>query len=61
MLFHQRLGYRQVGTCVQCGYKFHRWYDIVWMEKHIQSHTIPPENIKTFEEIREMVKTQYHL
>ncbi|MFQ9440140.1 MAG: N-acetyltransferase family protein [Acutalibacteraceae bacterium] len=61
MLFHQRLGYRQVGTCAQCGYKFHRWYDIVWMEKHIQSHTIPPENIKTFEEIREMVKTQYHL
>ena len=61
MLFHQRLGYRQVGTYAQCGYKFHRWYDIVWMEKHIQSHTIPPENIKTFEEIREMVKTQYHL
>lgn len=61
ILFHQRLGYRQVGKCTQCGYKFHRWYDIVWMEKHIQPHTIPSENIKTFEEIREMVKTQYHL
>lgn len=61
ILFHQRVGYCQVGKCTQCGYKFHRWYDIVWMEKHIQSHTVPPENIKTFEEIREMVKTQYHL
>ena len=61
ILFHQRLGYRQVGKCTQCGYKFHRWYDIVWMEKHIQPHTIPPENIKTFKEIREIVKTQYHL
>ena len=61
IVFHQRLGYRQVGKCSQCGYKFHRWYDIVWMEKHIQSHTLLPENIKTFEEICEMVKTQYHL
>ena len=61
MLFHQRLGYRQVGKCIQCGYKFHRWYNIVWMEKHIQTHTIPPENIKTFDEIRKVVKTQYHL
>ncbi len=31
------------------------------MEKHIQTHTIPPENIKTFDEIRKVVKTQYHL
>ena len=61
MLFHQRLGYRQVGKCIQCGYKFHRWYNIVWMEKHIQTHTIPPENIKSFDEIRKVVKTQYHL
>ena len=61
ILFHQRLGYRQIGKCTQCGYKFHRWYDIVWMEKHIQPHTIPPEDIKTFKEIHETVKTQYHL
>ena len=61
ILFHHRLGYRQIGKCTQCGYKFHRWYDIVWMEKHIQPHTIPPEDIKTFKEIREIVKTQYHL
>lgn len=61
IFFHQRLGYRQIGKCTQCGYKFHRWYDIVWVEKHIQPRTIPPENIKTFKEIHEIVKTQYHL
>ena len=33
--FHRRLGYRLVGRFSQCGYKFDRWYDMVWMEKHI--------------------------
>ena len=23
----------------QCGYKFHRWYNMVWMEKIIGEHT----------------------
>ena len=30
--FHAHLGYRMVGQFHQCGYKFHRWYDMVWME-----------------------------
>ncbi len=59
ILFHQRLGYRQVGKFTQCGYKFNRWYNIIWMEKQIQVHTVPPENIKPFEEIRKTVETQY--
>lgn len=37
--FHQHLGYRLVGEFYQCGYKFHRWYNMVWMEKHIGVHT----------------------
>lgn len=36
--FHQRYGYRWVGEFKQCGYKFHRWYNMVWMEKHIGEH-----------------------
>lgn len=59
ILFHQRLGYRQVGKFTQCGYKFNRWYNIIWVEKQIQIHTVPPENIKPFEEIRKTVETQY--
>lgn len=36
--FHEHMGYRLVGQFYQCGYKFHHWYDMVWMEKHIGSH-----------------------
>lgn len=36
--FHEKLGYRMVGEFHQCGYKFGRWYDMVWMEKIIGEH-----------------------
>lgn len=36
--FHEARGYRPVGRFTRCGYKFRRWYDMVWMEKHIGSH-----------------------
>ncbi|MBQ3160725.1 MAG: N-acetyltransferase [Oscillospiraceae bacterium] len=45
--FHQRMGYRLVGTFKQCGYKYNRWYDMVWMEKIIGEHLAKqPEIIK---------------
>lgn len=34
-LFHSRLGYKKAGTFRLCGYKFGRWYDMIWMEKLI--------------------------
>lgn len=40
MHFHERLGYHMVGTFHQCGYKFGRWYDMVWMEKFIGEHSM---------------------
>ena len=36
--FHGKLGYKMVGTFHKCGYKFNRWYDMVWMEKFIGEH-----------------------
>ena len=51
MRFHEKLGYRMVGEFRQCGYKFNRWYHMVWMEKHIGEHfnvqpaVIPFENL----------------
>ena len=36
--FHARIGYRMVGCFEQCGYKFDRWYNMVWMEKMIGDH-----------------------
>jgi phosphinothricin acetyltransferase len=36
--FHAHLGYTKVGTFHKCGYKFGRWYDMIWMEKLIGEH-----------------------
>ena len=36
--FHRHLGYRLVGEFWQCGYKFGRWYNMAWLEKHIGDH-----------------------
>jgi len=37
-LFHQRMGYTPAGTLSKCGYKFGRWYDLVYFEKSIAEH-----------------------
>lgn len=39
--FHAHLGYRQVGEFQKCGYKFGRWYDMVWMEKWLDQGDEP--------------------
>ena len=36
--FHAHLGYEQIGCFHKCGYKFNRWYDMIWMEKFIGEH-----------------------
>lgn len=36
--FHSRLGYTTVGHFHNCGYKFNRWYNMIWMEKIIGEH-----------------------
>lgn len=36
--YHQHLGYRLVGEFRRCGYKFNRWYHMVWMEKWLNEH-----------------------
>ena len=33
--FHQHLGFVKVGEFHKCGYKFGRWYNMIWMEKII--------------------------
>lgn len=49
--FHEKLGFQMVGKFHQCGYKFHRWYHMVWMEKHIGLHGENPPGVKSFGEI----------
>lgn len=36
--FHKHLGFRLVGEFEKCGFKFGRWYNMVWMEKRIGTH-----------------------
>jgi phosphoglycolate phosphatase-like HAD superfamily hydrolase len=36
--FHAHLGYELVGKFHKCGYKFGRWYNMIWMEKIIGEH-----------------------
>ena len=43
--FHERMGYRLCGTFRKCGYKFGRWYDMIWMEKWLGEHSENPEKV----------------
>jgi len=49
--FHEHLGYRMVGEFHKCGYKFNRWYNLIWMEKFIGEHVENQPEVKRFDEI----------
>lgn len=53
--FHIASGYRKAAHFNKCGYKFGRWYDIVWYEKYIGEHTENPDEFIPFNKI------QYHI
>ena len=40
--FHEHMGYHLAGRFEQCGFKFERWYDMVWMEKMLGPHPNSP-------------------
>lgn len=44
--FHKKMGFDVVGTFHKCGYKFGRWYDMVWMEKIIGEHNEEQADVK---------------
>lgn len=48
MQFHEHMGYSLVGRFHQCGYKFSRWYDMIWMEKMLGEHKEHPEKVIDF-------------
>ena len=49
--FHARLGYQLVGRFHQCGYKFGRWYDMIWMEKCLGEHPVRPPAVIPFPQL----------
>lgn len=36
--FHAHMGYEKVAHFHLCGYKFNKWFDMIWMEKMIGEH-----------------------
>lgn len=44
ILFHENRGYRLVATFHKSGYKDFKWHDMVWMEKVLAPHEIPPKD-----------------
>ena len=47
--FHAHLGFSHIGTFHQCGYKFGRWYNMIWMEKIIGAHRPQPAPVKFYQ------------
>lgn len=50
--FHQHMCYSLVGEFHKCGFKFNRWYNMVWLEKFIGPHPDNPPAVIAFNEIR---------
>ena len=54
--FHSHMGYETKGIYANCGYKFGRWYSVIWMEKElvlkpdVPEPFIPYPAIECFEE-----------
>lgn len=51
MEFHAHLGYQMVGRFHNSGYKFGRWYDMIWMEKIIGEHARNAARVLPFCEV----------
>lgn len=51
--FHERMGYRTIGHFHQCGFKLGRWHDMIWMEKMLGDHPVPPKAFIPFEQLRD--------
>lgn len=50
--FHEKMGFQMIGKFHECGYKFGRWYHMVWMEKIIGDHLAEQPEVIPFAEIK---------
>ena len=50
--FHKHLGFERAGIFHKCGYKFGRWYDMIWMEKIIREHQEDQSPIISYPELK---------
>ena len=54
MAFHAHMGYTLVGRFHNSGYKFRRWYDMIWMEKLIGNHPDNPLPVVPFSQLNDI-------
>lgn len=59
--FHSHLGYTMVGEFHKSGYKFNRWYNMVWMEKMIGEHLDQQPSVVNVNELKDLIKTKYEI
>ena len=57
--FHSHMGYEFVGEFQKNGHKFGRWYNLVWMEKHLGEHRENHPRPKTLDEVRDVIADKY--
>lgn len=55
--FHTHMGYTLCAHFHNCANKFGRWYDLVWMEKHLCEMPAVPQPPKSFCEILKKYET----
>lgn len=49
--FHKKMGFKKAAHFSQCGFKFGKWFDMVWMQKIIGPHTEKTKDIIPFREL----------
>jgi Sortase and related acyltransferases len=37
--FHEKRGYKEVGTFHKVGFKFNRWLDVTWLQKDLNDRS----------------------
>ncbi|MCH5293526.1 MAG: N-acetyltransferase [Treponema sp.] len=52
-IFHAKMGYRTVGHLKNTGYKFNRWYDMIFMEKSLGDKTADMKRVIPFPQLDE--------
>ncbi len=50
--FHERLGYRTAGVLAESGYKFGRWYSVLYMDKSLGKTRVDMPPTRAFAEVR---------
>lgn len=51
--FHAHLGFEPVGIFKNCGYKFNRWYHMIWMGKNLGEHGKNQPPVRPYPEVRD--------